>query len=77
MGDLIDDDMLETFAVVAPLDGVAAALAAPRFAWRFWDATPVAHGTVGIGVWRLDEDPDRLRGVRTAAMGPRRTVYEP
>ncbi|HKX71004.1 MAG TPA: LLM class F420-dependent oxidoreductase [Acidimicrobiales bacterium] len=26
MGDLIDDDMLETFAVVAPLDGVAAAL---------------------------------------------------
>ncbi len=22
---------------------------APRFAWRFWDATPVAHGTAGVG----------------------------
>jgi pimeloyl-ACP methyl ester carboxylesterase len=30
--------------------GEAVALKAPRFAWRFWDATPVAHGTVGIGV---------------------------
>jgi hypothetical protein len=22
---------------------------APRFAWKFWDATPVAHGTAGVG----------------------------
>ena len=22
---------------------------APRFAWRVWDATPVAHGTAGVG----------------------------
>jgi hypothetical protein len=22
---------------------------APRFAWRFWDATPIAHGTAGVG----------------------------
>jgi hypothetical protein len=23
---------------------------APRFAWRFWDATPVAHGTAGSAI---------------------------
>jgi pimeloyl-ACP methyl ester carboxylesterase len=22
---------------------------APRFAWRFWDATPIPHGTAGVG----------------------------
>jgi pimeloyl-ACP methyl ester carboxylesterase len=27
----------------------AVALQAPRFAWKFWDATPLAHGTAGIG----------------------------
>jgi pimeloyl-ACP methyl ester carboxylesterase len=46
--------------------GKAAALAAPRFAWRFWDATPVAHGTVGIGIcvgWPLEarNPPHRLQ----------------
>ena len=46
--------------------GEAAALAAPRFAWRFWDATPVAHGTVGVGVcvaWPLAarNPPHRLQ----------------
>src|SRR5262249_15119040 len=37
--------------------GEAVALKAPRFAWRFWDATPTAHGTAGIGIcvgWRLE-----------------------
>ncbi len=29
--------------------GEAVARRAPRFAWRFWDATPIAHGTVGVG----------------------------
>lgn len=27
----------------------AVAQQAPRFAWKFWDATPLAHGTAGIG----------------------------
>ena len=27
----------------------AVARQAPRFAWRFWDATPIAHGTAGVG----------------------------
>src|SRR5262249_53140196 len=37
--------------------GEAIALKAPRFAWRFWDATPIAHLTVGIGIcvgWPLE-----------------------
>lgn len=29
--------------------GEAVARQAPRFAWRFWDATAVAHGTAGVG----------------------------
>lgn len=29
--------------------GEAVAIQAPRFAWKFWDATPLAHGTAGIG----------------------------
>jgi len=29
--------------------GVAVALQAPRFAWKFWDAAPVAHATTGVG----------------------------
>jgi pimeloyl-ACP methyl ester carboxylesterase len=46
--------------------GEAIALKAPRFAWRFWDATPSAHGTVGIGVcagWPLEarNPPHRLQ----------------
>ena len=29
--------------------GMRAALEAPRFAWRFWDAAPIAHGaTTGV-----------------------------
>jgi hypothetical protein len=27
----------------------AVARQAPRFAWKFWDATPIAHGTGGVG----------------------------
>ena len=46
--------------------GEAVALKAPRFAWRFWDATPTAHGTVGIGIcvgWPLEarHPPHRLQ----------------
>jgi len=46
--------------------GEAVALKAPRFAWRFWDATPTAHGTVGIGIcvgWPLKpcNPPHRLQ----------------
>jgi pimeloyl-ACP methyl ester carboxylesterase len=35
----------------AAFAGAAEAVArqAPRFAWRFWDSTPVAHGTAGVG----------------------------
>jgi hypothetical protein len=45
---------------------VAIALQAPRFAWRFWDATPTAHVTVGIGIcvgWPLEarNPPHRLQ----------------
>ena len=29
--------------------GDALAAQAPRFAWKFWDATPLAHGTAGVG----------------------------
>jgi pimeloyl-ACP methyl ester carboxylesterase len=29
--------------------GDAVALLAPRFAWKFWDGTPLAHGTAGTG----------------------------
>jgi pimeloyl-ACP methyl ester carboxylesterase len=29
--------------------GAAVARQAPRFAWRFWDAAPVAHGGTGVG----------------------------
>ena len=29
--------------------GDAVAQQAPRFAWKFWDANPLAHGTAGIG----------------------------
>lgn len=29
--------------------GDAVAQIAPRFAWKFWDATPIAHGTAGVG----------------------------
>lgn len=29
--------------------GDAVARAAPRFAWKFWDAMPLAHGTAGVG----------------------------
>jgi pimeloyl-ACP methyl ester carboxylesterase len=29
--------------------GNAVALQAPRFAWKFWDATPLAHATAGVG----------------------------
>ena len=29
--------------------GAAVARATPRFAWKFWDASPLAHGTAGIG----------------------------
>jgi pimeloyl-ACP methyl ester carboxylesterase len=29
--------------------GAALARQAPRFAWRFWDSTPIAHGTAGVG----------------------------
>ena len=31
------------------LAGETVAQQAPRFAWKFWDATPLAHGTAGIG----------------------------
>jgi pimeloyl-ACP methyl ester carboxylesterase len=39
---------------------------APRFAWKFWDATPQAHGTPGVGDcvgWPLDaaNPPHRLQ----------------
>lgn len=29
--------------------GAAVARRAPRFSWKFWDATPMAHGTAGVG----------------------------
>jgi pimeloyl-ACP methyl ester carboxylesterase len=29
--------------------GAAVARRAPRFAWRFWDAAPIAHGATGVG----------------------------
>ena len=29
--------------------GAAVARRAPRFAWRFWDAAPMAHGATGVG----------------------------
>jgi pimeloyl-ACP methyl ester carboxylesterase len=29
--------------------GEAVAQQAPRFAWKFWDASPLTHGTAGIG----------------------------
>lgn len=29
--------------------GAAVAGRAPRFAWRFWDAAPIAHGATGVG----------------------------
>jgi pimeloyl-ACP methyl ester carboxylesterase len=29
--------------------GVLVAGRAPRFAWRFWDAAPIAHGATGVG----------------------------
>jgi pimeloyl-ACP methyl ester carboxylesterase len=29
--------------------GTAVARRAPRFAWRYWDAAPVAHGATGVG----------------------------
>jgi pimeloyl-ACP methyl ester carboxylesterase len=29
--------------------GNAVALQAPRFAWKFWDSTPLAHATAGVG----------------------------
>lgn len=29
--------------------GDAVARQAPRFAWKFWDANPLAHGTAGVG----------------------------
>lgn len=29
--------------------GDAVAQAAPRFAWKFWDANPLSHGTAGVG----------------------------
>jgi hypothetical protein len=29
--------------------GEAVAQQAPRFAWKFWDASPLAHGTAGVG----------------------------
>ncbi|MGH2354767.1 MAG: alpha/beta fold hydrolase [Chloroflexota bacterium] len=29
--------------------GEAVAQQAPRFAWKFWDANPLAHGTAGVG----------------------------
>jgi hypothetical protein len=29
--------------------GAAVARRAPRFFWKFWDATPLAHGTAGVG----------------------------
>jgi len=29
--------------------GAAIARRTPRFAWRFWDAAPVAHGATGVG----------------------------
>jgi pimeloyl-ACP methyl ester carboxylesterase len=46
--------------------GDAIALKAPRFAWRLWDATPTAHGAVGVGVcvgWPLEarNPPHRLQ----------------
>ncbi len=40
------------------VDGATAiASRVPRFAWKFWDATPQAHGTAGVGDcigWPLD-----------------------
>jgi len=53
--------------------GETAAQKAPRFAWRFWDATPTAHGTAGIGIcvgWPLEarNPPHRLQ------MGPHPNV---
>jgi pimeloyl-ACP methyl ester carboxylesterase len=46
--------------------GNVVALEAPRFAWKFWDATPLAHGTAGIGDcvgWpsEASNPPHRLR----------------
>jgi pimeloyl-ACP methyl ester carboxylesterase len=29
--------------------GAAVASQAPRFAWKYWDATPLLHGTAGVG----------------------------
>ena len=29
--------------------GNSVALLAPRFAWKFWDSTPLAHATAGVG----------------------------
>jgi pimeloyl-ACP methyl ester carboxylesterase len=29
--------------------GAAVAGRSPRFAWRFWDAAPIAHGATGVG----------------------------
>jgi pimeloyl-ACP methyl ester carboxylesterase len=29
--------------------GNSVALQAPRFAWKFWDSTPLAHATAGVG----------------------------
>lgn len=45
--------------------GDAVAQQAPRFAWKFWDANPLAHGTAGVGDcvgWPLDatNPPHRL-----------------
>jgi len=46
--------------------GKAVALQAPRFAWKFWDATPLAHATAGVGDcvgWpsQASNPPHRLR----------------
>jgi pimeloyl-ACP methyl ester carboxylesterase len=46
--------------------GAAVARRAPRFAWRFWDAAPEAHGGLGVGdcvgwPYEAANPPHRLR----------------
>jgi pimeloyl-ACP methyl ester carboxylesterase len=46
----------DDYAALVPAYETVAALA-PRFAWKFWDGTPLAHGTAGTGDcagWPLD-----------------------
>lgn len=42
LGPQVDDPALAA-------DAAALAAQVPRFAWKFWDATPIAHGSAGVG----------------------------